>query len=176
MVWIGPRDKKLIGRQKARKSEDRTLGRALCRPAGGIAARQRARLDCRPTVAVGRGSPYYPVGNRVVAVRSTSVIPSPFCSVFTGNCLSWSGTRLRPGLRSLRNCGARAPCHCVWTMLLTELRSSCSLRNCGVHAPCGHVQVMLLAERLAFAFMGTLVMHLVEDDGDGAPSVVQINV
>ncbi|GJS78297.1 hypothetical protein Tco_0728178 [Tanacetum coccineum] len=27
------------------------LRRALCRPTGGIAARQRARLDCRPTQA-----------------------------------------------------------------------------------------------------------------------------
>ncbi|GJY17967.1 hypothetical protein Tco_0389458 [Tanacetum coccineum] len=37
----------------------------------------------------GRGPPYYPMDNRVVAVRSTSVIPSPF---FTGDRLSWSGT------------------------------------------------------------------------------------
>ncbi|GJR21483.1 hypothetical protein Tco_0970010 [Tanacetum coccineum] len=33
-------DKKLIGRRKTRKSEDHTLRRALCRPAGGFAARQ----------------------------------------------------------------------------------------------------------------------------------------
>ncbi|GJX63581.1 hypothetical protein Tco_0296481 [Tanacetum coccineum] len=42
-----PRDKKLIGGLKKRKSKDRTLRRALCRPAEGIAARQRARLYCR---------------------------------------------------------------------------------------------------------------------------------
>ncbi|GJW01477.1 hypothetical protein Tco_1556728, partial [Tanacetum coccineum] len=59
-----------------------------------------------------RGSPNYPVGNRVVAVRSSSVIPSPFCSVVTGDRLSWNGTRLRPGLRSLLNYRAHAPCHC----------------------------------------------------------------
>ncbi|GJT92815.1 hypothetical protein Tco_1081660 [Tanacetum coccineum] len=111
-------------------------------------------LWCKSNVAgawvTRRGSPNYPVGNRVVAVRSSSVIPSPFCSVVTGDRLSWNGTRLRPRLRSLRNYRAHALCYCMWTMLLTELRSSCSLQNCGVHAPCGHVQVMLLAERLAF--------------------------
>ncbi|GJU67332.1 ribonuclease H-like domain-containing protein [Tanacetum coccineum] len=48
VVWIGPMDKKLIGRRKTKKSEDRTLRRALCRSTGGFAARQRARLDCRP--------------------------------------------------------------------------------------------------------------------------------
>ncbi|GJS44824.1 hypothetical protein Tco_0594945 [Tanacetum coccineum] len=45
VVWIGLRDKKLIGRRKTRKSEDRMLRRALCRTAKGIADRQRARLD-----------------------------------------------------------------------------------------------------------------------------------
>ncbi|GKA77084.1 hypothetical protein Tco_0783545 [Tanacetum coccineum] len=47
VVWIGPRDKKLIGRRKMRKNEDHTLRRALCRSVGGIAAWQKARLDCR---------------------------------------------------------------------------------------------------------------------------------
>ncbi|GJY64461.1 hypothetical protein Tco_0465921, partial [Tanacetum coccineum] len=42
-----PRDKKLIGGRKTRKNEDRILRRALCRPSGGIAAWQRARLYCR---------------------------------------------------------------------------------------------------------------------------------
>ncbi|GJX34480.1 hypothetical protein Tco_0246037, partial [Tanacetum coccineum] len=32
-----------------RANEDRMLRRALCCPTGGIAAWQRARLDCRPT-------------------------------------------------------------------------------------------------------------------------------
>nr|GEU91344.1 hypothetical protein [Tanacetum cinerariifolium] len=47
LVWTSPRDKKLIRRRKMRKSEDRTLRRALCHPAGVIATQQRARLDCR---------------------------------------------------------------------------------------------------------------------------------
>ncbi|GKB75406.1 hypothetical protein Tco_0942301 [Tanacetum coccineum] len=42
VVWIGPMDKKLIGRRKTRKSKNRTLRRALCRQAGGIATLQEA--------------------------------------------------------------------------------------------------------------------------------------
>ncbi|GJR47766.1 hypothetical protein Tco_1315869 [Tanacetum coccineum] len=39
------------------------------------------RMSLSDAWVTGRGSPYYPVVNRVVAVRSTSVILPPFCSV-----------------------------------------------------------------------------------------------
>ncbi|GJS80406.1 retrovirus-related pol polyprotein from transposon TNT 1-94 [Tanacetum coccineum] len=44
---MSPRDKKLIGGRKTRKSEDCILRRALCRLAGGIATCQRAQLYYR---------------------------------------------------------------------------------------------------------------------------------
>ncbi|GKF27629.1 hypothetical protein Tco_0093971, partial [Tanacetum coccineum] len=97
----------------------------------------------------GRGSPYYPVGNRVVAMRSTSVTPTPFCSVGALVIVIISRVIVCRGVA--RGCGLDCvPCGTAEPVLLATVCGLCSLRNCGVHAPCGHVQVMLLAERLAF--------------------------
>ncbi|GJY61213.1 hypothetical protein Tco_0461870 [Tanacetum coccineum] len=79
-------------------------------------------------------SPYYSVDNKVVAVRSTSVMLPPFCRVVAKRY-------------AVVDCEAHAPCRCVWIVSLAELREPCTLLSCGIRTPCGRAPVMLLVER-----------------------------
>ncbi|GKD66676.1 hypothetical protein Tco_1308784 [Tanacetum coccineum] len=91
---------------------------------------------------MGWTSPYYPMDNRVVVVRSTSVIPSSFVKYpVTGDHLSWSGTRL---------CADCVPCGTAELLLFATVCGLCSLRNGGAHAPCGRVQIRLQMGLLDF--------------------------
>ncbi|GJY05984.1 hypothetical protein Tco_0371924 [Tanacetum coccineum] len=89
----------------------------------GVSKKLVWRVSLSDAWVTGQGSPYYTVNNRVVAVRSTSVMLPPFCRV----------------RYMIAGCEAHTPCRYAWIMILVGLRGSCSLLSCASYTPRGAV-------------------------------------